>query len=211
MPNPWESADILVDRLGKPIPQIWDEDENKFIPYTDNYKGILDGSTPAAVRDLQIENQIMNVLSDFAIVKSTLTLIQGYVDGLETRLSERLDVSLSFNNTEIVSKTVLSWDGLLLAKTLEVPVSNTDILIYANNTCDQDLTVTLEHEVEEGVWVPYVNGNGIPIAFTIAALTGKGVYGVFQKFPKYLGGRIVFTAASAPTANGTTTVQVQEV
>jgi hypothetical protein len=33
MANPWESAVILRDKQGAPIPQLWDSSQNKFIPY----------------------------------------------------------------------------------------------------------------------------------------------------------------------------------
>ncbi len=33
MSNPWESEAILRDVNGDPIPQLWDGDNNEFIPY----------------------------------------------------------------------------------------------------------------------------------------------------------------------------------
>ena len=124
---------------------------------------------------------------------------------------DAFNVQLSGSNVELLAKTTITWDGTDTTNNVEVSPASGDVLIWAKNTADQELTVTLEHEVEEGVFAPYMDGAGTAISFKIPASTGEGVYGVFQKFPKYLGGRVVLTAGSAPTANGTTTVQVQEV
>lgn len=116
-----------------------------------------------------------------------------------------------FVNTELKAKTTITWNGTDTTNSVEIPPANGDVLIWINNTADQELTVTLEHEVEANTFAPYADGTGTAISFKVAASTGEGVYGPFQKFPKYLGGRVVLTAGSAPTDAGTTTVQVQEV
>ncbi len=120
------------------------------------------------------------------------------------------DIS-GFVNTELKAKTTITWNGTDTTNSVKIPPANGDVLIWINNTADQELTVTLEHEVEANTFAPYADGTGTAISFKVAASTGEGVYGPFQKFPKYLGGRVVLTAGSAPTAAGTTTVQVQEV
>ncbi len=114
-------------------------------------------------------------------------------------------------NTELKAKTTITWNGTDTTNSVEISPADGDVLIWINNTADQELTVTLEHEVEANTFAPYADGTGTAISFKVAASTGEGVYGPFQKFPKYLGGRVVLTAGSAPTAAGTTTVQVQEV
>lgn len=114
-------------------------------------------------------------------------------------------------NTELKAKTTIAWNGTDTTNSVKISPADGDVLIWINNTADQELTVTLEHEVEANAFAPYADGTGTAISFKVAASTGEGVYGPFQKFPKYLGGRVVLTAGSAPTAAGTTTVQVQEV
>lgn len=116
-----------------------------------------------------------------------------------------------FVNTELKAKTTITWNGTDTTNSVKIPPADGDVLIWINNTADQELTVTLEHEVEANTFAPYADGTGTAVRFKVAASTGEGVYGPFQKFPKYLGGRVVLTAGSAPTAAGTTTVQVQEV
>lgn len=116
-----------------------------------------------------------------------------------------------FVNTELKAKTTITWNGTDTTNSVKIPPADGDVLIWINNTADQELTVTLEHEVEANTFAPYADGTGTAISFKVAASTGEGVYGPFQKFPKYLGGRVVLTAGAAPTAAGTTTVQVQEV
>lgn len=134
-----------------------------------------------------------------------------FLAGLRNTAKDAFKVELSDSNVELKAKTTITWDGIDTTNNVEVPVADRDVLLYINNTADKELTVTLDIEVEENVWVPYIAGDGTALSFKVAATTGKGVYGVFQKFPKYLGGRVVLTAGSAPTASGTTTVQVQEV
>lgn len=116
-----------------------------------------------------------------------------------------------FVNTELKAKTTITWNGTDTTNSVKISPADGDVLIWINNTADQELTVTLEHEVEANTFAPYADGTGTAVSFKVAASTGEGVYGPFQKFPKYLGGRVVLTAGSAPTAAGTTTVQVQEV
>ncbi len=118
--------------------------------------------------------------------------------------------AINRRNVELKAKTTITWDGVDKTNNVEVPVSSGDVLICIDNNCDKDLVVTLEHKIEDGVWVSYFMGDGTEISFTIPA-TVSGVFGVFQKFPKFLGGRIVFTATEEPTTGGTTVVRVQEV
>ena len=133
------------------------------------------------------------------------------INNIDNSLSNPAFVQVTGSNVELLAKTTITWDGTDTTNNVEVSPASGDVLIWAKNTADQELTVTLEHEVEEGVFAPYMDGAGTAISFKIPASTGEGVYGVFQKFPKYLGGRVVLTAGSAPTASGTTSVQVQEV
>ena len=115
-----------------------------------------------------------------------------------------------FCKYELKAKTTITWNGTDTTNSVKYP-RRWRCADLINNTADQELTVTLEHEVEANTFALYTDGAGTAISFKVAASTGEGVYGPFQKFPKYLGGRVVLTAGSAPTAAGTTTVQVQEV
>lgn len=138
------------------------------------------------------------------------------LNGHPVKLINNKDGTFSFGNIitsgnkQLHSPTTITWDGIDKINNVEVPVSSGDVLVRIDNDCDKDLTVTLEHEVEDSVWVSYFMGDGTELSFNVAAGV-SGVFGVFQKFPKFLGGRIVLTAAEEPTANGTTVVQVQEV
>lgn len=123
-------------------------------------------------------------------------------------------VSLSGSNTELLSKTSITWNGIKLTDNITVPSgTGKPILITIINAIDQavDLTVTLEHQTEADVWIPYYQANGDILTWTILKNGGKGVFGIIQGFPRFLGGRIVLTGASAPTNTKITTVQVQEV
>lgn len=173
----------------------------RFINATkDAFNVQLSGSIPAGT----------NLMGKTGIDQTTDGTTNRVVAKISQTAGENL-VQLSGSNVELLAKTTITWDGTDTTNNVEVSPASGDVLIWAKNTADQELTVTLEHEVEEGVFAPYMDGAGTAISFKIPASTGEGVYGVFQKFPKYLGGRVVLTAGSAPTANGTTTVQVQEV
>jgi hypothetical protein len=143
----------------------------------------------------------------------TANTLLARLKNLETKVDAIIadGIKLSGSNVELLTKTTITWDGTDTTNNIEVSPADGDVLIWINNTADQELTVTLEHEVEANAFAPYADGTGTAISFKVAASTGEGVYGPFQKFPKYLGGRVVLTAESAPTAAGTTTVQVQEV
>lgn len=169
---------------------------------------------------LNIKGKLLKLIDNgdgtFSMAASTTTnpLTIGYknASGNATGVTptNALPVQLSGSNVELKAKTTITWDGVDKTNNVEVPVSSGDALICIDNNCDKDLVVTLEHKIEDGVWASYFMGDGTEISFTIPA-TVSGVFGVFQKFPKFLGGRIVFTATEEPTTGGTTVVQVQEV
>lgn len=52
MANLWEEVTILRDRLGSPIPQVWDSTKNEFVPYESvvkmEYYGATVNDRPAA-------------------------------------------------------------------------------------------------------------------------------------------------------------------
>lgn len=47
MANLWEEATILRDKLGSPIPQVWDSAKNEFVPYESAVKMEYYGATVA--------------------------------------------------------------------------------------------------------------------------------------------------------------------
>lgn len=120
-------------------------------------------------------------------------------------------VMQDINNVELHEAETLTWDGVLLTKnSADIDVTGkTAILLNIDNQSDQALTVTFFHKIGEN-YVKYYGGDGNALSFTVPAST-NGVFGPFQGFPKYSGGRIVLTAEAAPTDLGTTTIQVQEV
>ncbi len=73
MSNPWESEHILKDLGGKPIPQIWDEVSETFIPYTGKIRdasviwGVTVSTRPAAsavrigTKFIAIDNGAFNI------------------------------------------------------------------------------------------------------------------------------------------------------
>lgn len=168
-----------------------------------NGKSIL--LTTDADGKLQVATDLQVTATDVTIHDSTTP-----ENKLKINTDGSVNTQLSGSNVELKAKTTITWDGIDKINNVEIPVSSGDVLVHIDNKCDKDLTVTLEHEVEDSVWASYFMGDGTEISFTIPA-TVSGVFGVFQKFPKFLGGRIVFTAAEEPTADGTTVVQVQEV
>lgn len=183
----WE---VLYGRNNASRVELYDSDGNP----------LLISSGKMTVRASELETLIGEV-QDTPTTNTLLSRLKAIADALAAEVK----------NSELLTKQTITWNGTDLTSNVEVPVATGDVLLYINNTADQELTVTLEFEVETDVWIPYIAGDGTAISFTVSATSGKGVFGVFQKFPKYLGGRVVLTAGSAPTADGITYVQVQEV
>ncbi len=117
-------------------------------------------------------------------------------------------------NVELMQEATVNWDGSKQTDSVHVPLgSGKEVLITIINSSGQlvPVDVTLEHEVASGVYIPYMDAAGDPVTWTVAASGGKGVFGVIQGFPRFMGGRVVLTGTSAPTNGETTSVQVQEV
>jgi len=121
-----------------------------------------------------------------------------------------VDTTLSSENNPFLQRTTITWDGIKLTDSIEIPVSNKAILIAINNNQNQALTVTFENEVASGDWFKWYDGTGTEISFNCPD-NSKIVYGAFQCFPKFNKGRIVFTANVAPVNSSTTWIQIQEI
>lgn len=119
------------------------------------------------------------------------------------------DVSAWSGNMEVKTEN-FTWNGSNTIQHVNIPVTDRPLLFAIENNSDQDLTVTFEHEVEKEKWYDWYDGTGTQLKF-ISTAGLKGVYGPFQGFPKFLQGRLVFTADSAPTQGGSVKVRVQKV
>ena len=116
-------------------------------------------------------------------------------------------------NNQLGNGTI-TWDG---SKTNDVvPVSRgmgTKILVRINNgAIGQSLTVTFEYNTDGANWRQWYN-NALPpvaVSFTHAASLDL-IYGPFEGFPAFLGGRIKVTAGVAPTNATQTTITVMEI
>jgi len=116
------------------------------------------------------------------------------------------------NNTELVSETTITWNGIKLFDSVEIPVTLKDGIMISIDNSDtaSELTATLEVEFAADDWRQLYTDAGTAVSFTVPA-SKKYIYGPFEKFPRYLSGRIVLTAAVEPTDTKLTKVQVQEV
>lgn len=83
----WGKTRMLRDQLSSPIPQIWDDTQNKFVPYTPSSGG-GDGN-PVYWQDIQ------NKPSTFPASPHTHSISQ--VDGLQERL-ENIPVDVGWND-----------------------------------------------------------------------------------------------------------------
>jgi len=116
------------------------------------------------------------------------------------------------NNTELLPEVTITWDGIKLFDSVEIPVTLKDSIMISIDNSDtaSELTATLEVEFTENEWRQLYDTTGTAVSFTVGA-NKKFIYGPFQKFPRYLNGRIVLTSAVEPTDTKLTKVQVQEV
>ena len=114
-------------------------------------------------------------------------------------------------NTELAAAESLVWDGIVTEKlSADIAVASSNILISVDNTCDKAVTVTFQHKIGS-VYYDYYGADGEALSFVVGASAGKGVFGPIQGWPKFSGGRIVVTAAEAPTDAGVTIVSVREI
>ena len=117
-------------------------------------------------------------------------------------------------NSSLLAATTLTWNGALTSlSTTDIDVPNGDkVLIRINNTADHPLTVSFEHKVSTD-YIGHYTSTGGAIAFTVSTSTSEQhvAYGPFENWPRFDGGRLIFTSTAAPTTSLTTIVQVQEV
>lgn|GEM_PF-4259647 len=114
-------------------------------------------------------------------------------------------------NVNLFAEETIIWNGTDTEKvTSDIGVPNRDkIIVRIDNQSGEDLDVQFQFKLDEE-YLDYLGADGELLGFTIHN-NEHNVYGPIQGFPRYDGGRIVLTAASAPTDGNETTVQVQEV
>lgn len=129
-----------------------------------------------------------------------------------------------FNNT--LFKQDIVWNGESTKAEIEIPVTIQPVLIAIDNVQGQALTVTFEQLIKQtpfsdneplqfsggmdDTWAPLYDSEGNELSLEIDGGTAQ-VFGPFDYFPRFLGGKITLTAESAPATDGLTTVIVQEV
>ena len=103
------------------------------------------------------------------------------------------------NNNELANE-VLNWESSQTQKSVELPPSTSNginIAIKNDGELDVPITVSFDQEIEEGVYIPWCDGEGNKIEAPITSSESK-VVGVFQGFPRFLGGRINFDVFGEP-------------
>ncbi len=115
-------------------------------------------------------------------------------------------------NEPLHSPDTITWDASATTKATEdidVPTSK-EVLVFIQNGADKDLTVTFEHVIDSSDYL-YKGADGEALSFVIEAGDNE-VFGPIQGWPRYEGGKVVFTSSDgAPADTLETIVQVQEV
>ena len=177
------------------------------------------GGIDALVIPVGAEYQILDIATNAVSLSAGSQLVgkivPAFPDGTEmfTRVMPG-NVAIASRNFALVAATEIIWDGSKLTDNVVVPPGyGGPVLVTIINGDDQsqDLVVTIEHEVSDGVWLPYAGADGTALTWTVLKNGGKGVYGPIQGWPRFVGGRVVLTAANAPLDTKTTSIQVQEV
>jgi len=216
--------DLNEDLAGIKTPAIYDENLDEWI--------ILNGSHVKSAGGLWLPLQLdengklKSSIKDAESLETGLTLINGNIESVKSVLGEvdadpaantllerlkKIGTILMSKNTELKAKTPIVWDGSKTTDSIEIPLGQGGLVhVYVENGADQDVTVSLEHEVESSVWIPYAGADGA-LAWKVIKNTGKGVYGPIQGWPRYIKGRVVLTAVMPPTNALITYIQVQEV
>jgi len=151
-----------------------------------------------------------NDLDKLKVIDSDLnTLITSIVNtnGIK-KITDNVNINVKSLNQELLAETTITWDGIKLTDNIEVPLTNNSILITINNNQAQSLVVTFE--TNTNIWTKWYDGTGTEISF-ICPANSHITFGPIQYFPKYLGGRLILTAGTAPINLSETSIQIQEV
>lgn len=112
-------------------------------------------------------------------------------------------------NAEIGKETVV-WAASTDPEYVSVPLGNlAPVLIYIDNGVGEALTVTFEYKIGNDD-VGWYDSSNNEMEITVPAST-KRVFGPFEHFPRFSGGRLKFVPGAAPTAGDETLVVFQEV
>lgn len=112
---------------------------------------------------------------------------------------------------KLIAEVEHVFDGVEDETNIEnIPVSFGEILIFCYNDTGEKLTVSLEVETSEDEFSSYYSADGDPVGFEIDA-GSSGVFGVFQKWPRMLGGRLKIAADAVPDDGAELVVKVWEV
>ena len=150
----------------------------------------------------------LDTLSVLNTLSSLITSIKNS-DGIK-KIVDNVNINVKSLNQELLAETTVIWDGVKLTDNIEIPLTNNSILITINNNQAQSLVVTFENEIITDIWSKWYDGTGTEISF-ICPANSHITFGPIQYFPKYLGGRLILTAGTAPINLSDTSIQIQEV
>ncbi len=112
-------------------------------------------------------------------------------------------------NSEVDRETVV-WAASTDPRYVSMPLGNlAPVLIYVDNGVGQTLTVNFEYKIGDDD-VGWYDSSNNEMEFTVPAST-KRVFGPFEYFPRFSGGRLKIVPGAAPVADDETLVVIQEV
>jgi len=202
----YESGHDLVEAintgLGSDIITTWTGEDTGFISFISmavgmhSYVTIMEPASDSAITDIGFDNP--------QLIKENYG--QETLQDVIQELNE-IRHSLVVRNNILIDE-LLQWDGAQEEKhTSNIPVpQGQEILIYSDNSTDKELTLTLQHRVDEEIYSPHQE-----ISFVVGPMS-TAVFGPIQGFPRFMGGRVVVTAPedNAPIEHSETFIQVIE-
>lgn len=130
-------------------------------------------------------------------VLAALTTLAGTVD------SGAQKVTLTGRNDVLLPPVTLpEWSQELTTQAVDVPPSTAEAVMLTLESDTNEaipLRVRFEHQIREGVYVPWRDGMGDLVETTISTAEAT-VLGPFRGFPRFLGGRIVLSVPDTPVA-----------
>jgi len=117
---------------------------------------------------------------------------------------------------ETLKSTSVNWTtGGTAARTVEVPFGrNRPVMVALNGNTTGALILTVGFQFSVGsTWLDWYDENGASMSFTATAAAStshRGVFGPFDGFPRFDGGRLTLATTAAST-DAVINVVVQEV
>jgi len=139
MANPWESAVILRDKQGAPIPQLWDSSQNKFIPYEGKNKLYgPDGNLISTENPLPVQLSGSKVVKSIPFNATAMTTVGNHAAPITPDLVTCSRFIFIFKNThdQYINLRLLDDSlNLLYSKTndvqqLRIPANTNNFIMY---------------------------------------------------------------------------------